>query len=599
MAKVALLIGVSEYEPGLDPLPGAIRDIKAMQQVLQHIEMGGFDEVKTLTNPNSLLIQETLEVLLASLTENDLILLFFSGHSVKDDTGTLHFATRDTGKTSTGELVKSSAVSASFIHDLMSNSSCKHQVIILDCCFSSAFAPGLTAKADTRVDIKAQLSRQGRALLTSFTSTQYSSSQRGSELSVYTRYLVEGIETGAADLDGDSWIAVNELHEYASRKVQEAAPAMKPEFYFLKEENKILLAKAQTNDPKLKYRKEAERRVSRGEISPSGRYILNSLAWGLGLTSEERANIEAEVLKPYQEYQEKLQRYRRVFMQALQRCYPLNAQAREELTCLQQFLGLRDEDVIPIEEESAPKLAANNSQSEDQANELTQSGLGNQAKWVPSTPSAILPGYISNQSVQLTNPPLPVNSSSGLAESQTSLPSASRFPNKFLLLLGIGGGLAALALTISIFTRSPNSPLAESENTELSSLNPSPLQSPTATNSNKNSSSTTAPSPNPTASPKREGCSAVVSGNLRSEPAPFRDNIVKSVFREQLPVTGKQTKGGWMEVKLPNNILAWVHREVVLDEEEIDSCLFGNGETIKLVPDIEPPEPSPSPEAEQ
>jgi uncharacterized caspase-like protein len=598
MAKVALLIGVSEYEPGLDPLPGAIRDIKAMQQVLQHREMGGFDEVKTLTNPNSLLMQETLEVLLASLTENDLILLFFSGHSVKDDSGTLHFATRDTGKTSTGELVKSNAVSASFIHDLMSNSSCKHQVIILECCFSSAFAPGITAKADTSVDIKAQLSRRGRALLTSFTSTQYSSSQRGSELSVYTRYLVEGIETGAADLDGDSWIAVNELHEYASRKVQEAAPAMKPEFYFLKEENKILLAKAQTNDPKLKYRKEAERRVSRGEISPSGRYILNSLAWGLGLTSEERANIEAEVLKPYQEYQEKLQRYRRVFMQALQRCYPLNAQAREELTCLQQFLGLRDEDVIPIEEESVPKLA-NNSQSEDKANELTQSRQGSQANWVPSTPSAISPVYIPNQSVQLTNPPFPVNSSSGLAESQTSPTSVSRFPNKFLLWLGIGGGLAALALVIGIFTRPPKSPLAKSENTELSSLNPSPMQSPTATNPSKKSSATTPPSPNPTASPKREGCSAVVSGNLRSEPAPFRDNIVKSVFREQLPVTGKQTKGGWMEVKLPNNTLAWVHREVVLDEEEIDSCLFGKGETIKLVPDIEPPEPSPSPEAEQ
>jgi uncharacterized caspase-like protein len=42
MAKVALLIGVSEYENGLNPLPGAVKDVEAMQRVLAHPEMGGF-----------------------------------------------------------------------------------------------------------------------------------------------------------------------------------------------------------------------------------------------------------------------------------------------------------------------------------------------------------------------------------------------------------------------------------------------------------------------------------------------------------------------------------------------------------------------------
>ena len=51
MAKVALLIGVSEYEPGLNPLPAAVKDIERLRQVLQDPEMGGFDEVKTLANP--------------------------------------------------------------------------------------------------------------------------------------------------------------------------------------------------------------------------------------------------------------------------------------------------------------------------------------------------------------------------------------------------------------------------------------------------------------------------------------------------------------------------------------------------------------------
>jgi hypothetical protein len=51
MAKVALLIGVSEYAFGLDPLPAALNDVAELKNILQHSEMGGFDEVKSLERP--------------------------------------------------------------------------------------------------------------------------------------------------------------------------------------------------------------------------------------------------------------------------------------------------------------------------------------------------------------------------------------------------------------------------------------------------------------------------------------------------------------------------------------------------------------------
>jgi hypothetical protein len=34
MAKISLLIGVSEYQPGLNPLPAAVKDLDAMKEVL-------------------------------------------------------------------------------------------------------------------------------------------------------------------------------------------------------------------------------------------------------------------------------------------------------------------------------------------------------------------------------------------------------------------------------------------------------------------------------------------------------------------------------------------------------------------------------------
>jgi len=591
MAKVALLIGVSEYEPGLDPLPGAVRDIKAMRQVLQHSEMGGFDEVKTLSNPNSLVMQEAIESLFAHRTETDLVLLFFSGHAVKDERDNLYFATRSTLKSPKGELVKPTAVGASFLHDIMSNSGCNHQVVILDCCFSAALAPGMTANARDRVDIKTQLGGQGRVLLTSFTSTQYSFSQNSSDLSVYTRYLVEGIQKGTADLDGDGWISVDELHNYANRKVQEAAPAVKPEFYSLVEEQKILLAKAQINDPGLEYRKEAERRLSHGNVSPVDRYVLNTLAWGLGLTTEERAAIEGEVLKPYQEYQEKLQRYARAFTKALQRCNPLSAQAREELTYLREFLGLRDEDVAPIEEQITLRPDSTFQFEADANNEPTQSASTSQMNGVSLTPSVVPTRYSQTPVVQPTNQ---TNSSSSPIDSGTSPPSVSTFPKKFFL-IGIGGGLAILALAIGISARVRMKPPAEPTNIAASPPAPSSMPSPTATSFEDESNSRVAPPPKTTASPKRKSCSVVVIGNVRSQPAPFRDNVIRSLSTEQVPVTGKQTEGGWIEVKLSKNSVAWVHRDVISNEKEMDSCLSENGVTIKTVDDIPLPEPSPSP----
>ncbi|MEM8545510.1 MAG: caspase family protein, partial [Cyanobacteria bacterium P01_H01_bin.119] len=48
MAKVALLIGVSEYGQGLTNLPGTQADLSAMEQVLKDPKIGAFDKVEKL-----------------------------------------------------------------------------------------------------------------------------------------------------------------------------------------------------------------------------------------------------------------------------------------------------------------------------------------------------------------------------------------------------------------------------------------------------------------------------------------------------------------------------------------------------------------------
>jgi hypothetical protein len=359
MAKVALLVGVSEYEPGLNPLPAAVKDLDAMQEVLLHPEIGGFaaSDIILLKNPNRQTMEESIEMLFANRQKDDLLLLFFSGHGIKDDTGRLYLGTSQTRKTPQGDLVRSSAVAANFVHENMSRSRSKRQVVILDSCFSGAFAEGLSAKDDGTIDIRTQLGGEGRAILTSSSSTQYSFEQAGEELSLYTRFLIEGMRTGAADTDGDEVISIDELHEYASRKVREVKPEMRPEIYAVREGFKIRLSNVPQGDPRQKYQKEVGRCGKRGELTIVSRSILDTWRVKLGLAVDEAKALEDEVLEPYRrEFQQKLQQYQQVVLNILQAGNAIDDGTRQELQNLQQVLELRNEDTIPIEARVAAYL---------------------------------------------------------------------------------------------------------------------------------------------------------------------------------------------------------------------------------------------------
>ena len=362
MTKVALLIGVSEYEPGLNPLPGAVHDVEAMRRVLSHPEMGGFnpDDITVLKNPQKQEIEDAVYNLFDSRQKDDLLLLYFSGHGIKDESGKLYLSTCATRKKN-GKLVKPSAVAASFLHESINDSRSQRQIVILDCCFSGAIAQGMTVKDDGMVNLKEALGGRGRAILTSSTSTQYSFEQQGGNLSVYTRYLVEGIENGAADQDGDGWISVDELHEYASSKAQQEAPAMTPKFYPVEEGHKIILAKAPLEDPKLKYRREfnAIARENNGDISYVNRLYLDELQNNLGLSTSDAQAVEMEVLEPLRKRQEKLHRYEQAVSAIAQRQYPISDSDRNGLKRLQAILNLRDRDIRDIEARVTSALVAN------------------------------------------------------------------------------------------------------------------------------------------------------------------------------------------------------------------------------------------------
>jgi hypothetical protein len=338
--KVALLVGVGEYESDLPTLSASPNDVAGMQRILRDPQLGGFDQVDTMINPGLVAMQRAIKKVFTNCNKDDLVFFFFSGHGITDEDGALYLATRITAK----DDFEATAVHARFIQDAMNKCYAKRQLVILDCCYSGAFAQGWRAKS-VGVDLKQLLGSEGRAVLTSSTA-------------LYTRYLIEGIETGAADKDGNGRVSIQELHDYAKTKVQEVKPKMKPEILLDREGFNIILSRTIINNPLLAYRREVERCASRGKISTVDYARLEFLQDKLGVPSEQATQVQHEILAPFQEYIKNLERYQGTLITLFTEEYPPTQDTQKELETLQDILGLRNEDIAPVNKKVVAQFEA-------------------------------------------------------------------------------------------------------------------------------------------------------------------------------------------------------------------------------------------------
>ncbi|HET9914155.1 MAG TPA: caspase family protein [Anaerolineales bacterium] len=240
--KFALIIGNTEYtDPGLAQLAAPGKDAEDFARVLKDQAMCAFDDVRVLSNPFSSSVIETIDEFFDQKKPDDLLVLYFSGHGVRDELGALYLAVRNTNRFR----LRSTAVKSDFIREAMDQSRSRRQVLILDCCNSGAFAQG--TKAATGVSIgtaSAFEAGYGRVILTASDSTQFAWEGNrvigDTDNSLFTHFLVKGLE-GEADLDGDGHITVDELYDYAYENVKLATPKQTPSKFSSKQQGEIIL----------------------------------------------------------------------------------------------------------------------------------------------------------------------------------------------------------------------------------------------------------------------------------------------------------------------------------------------------------------------
>lgn len=226
-----MIVANGEYDnAGLQRLGSPAADADALAGVLSDRAISDFD-VRVVRNETAHVVQAEVEDLCAEGRPDDVLLLHFSCHGLKDGTGQLFFAARNTRPDRLG----STAVPAHFVQQCIRQSRSRSIVLLLDCCYGGAFGEGVAVRASGDANVLDSFrGGRGRAVITASNSIEYAfegahlASDEPAQPSVFTAALVEGLRTGEADRDEDGWIALGELYEFLFDRVRERNPKQTP-----------------------------------------------------------------------------------------------------------------------------------------------------------------------------------------------------------------------------------------------------------------------------------------------------------------------------------------------------------------------------------
>lgn len=220
--RIALVIS-NRYQNGTIKDKELPCDISRLTASLLDPEIGNFDVVDSLYDAPLDELRDQIRTLFHFRKPYDFLLLYFSGQCFVEATGRHYLATVETHLSQLDE----TAIQASFITDWMDRSFSRRQIFIMDCIFLDIRAATKIppdSKGDVDLDTSNVFKGTRRVILSAGDASQKTTidnllSSDWNEESLFTRYLVKGLETGRADIDRDGQIEVRELFDYIKNQI--------------------------------------------------------------------------------------------------------------------------------------------------------------------------------------------------------------------------------------------------------------------------------------------------------------------------------------------------------------------------------------------
>lgn len=220
--RCALIINNNQYiDPVLNQLVKHSVDVDYLAELLRQPKIGQFDDVKVLNNQSTEVIRRHISRFYAERRDDDFLMLYYIGHVAVGGNGRLYL----TATNSEHNLLRGTSVPAAFIADEMDSSKAKNQVVIMDAHFSHAFSSEKGHIIGQTVNTGSTFTRNNpnRIIITATDSTQYSwnddTVEGRARPSQFTRHLIEGLESGSADIANDGVISINEIFAYVYDRV--------------------------------------------------------------------------------------------------------------------------------------------------------------------------------------------------------------------------------------------------------------------------------------------------------------------------------------------------------------------------------------------
>lgn len=236
--RYALLIANSEFQDDdLPQLAAPSTDVAELGAVLEHPDIAGF-KMTTLLNADITEVRKEIASLFRGKDRDDLVLLYYTGHGLRDEYGNLYLALPATRATDPTEI----SLEAAFVRLQMDRSGSHRQVLILDCCHSGAFMrPGAKAAAGQENLNKTDFDPQGHGRFVLAASAANESAFEQDGRSIFTRHLVDALRTGNAAPEKPE-ITIHDLHQYVSRCVAAEATPMKPRLWVDEQTDPVVIA---------------------------------------------------------------------------------------------------------------------------------------------------------------------------------------------------------------------------------------------------------------------------------------------------------------------------------------------------------------------
>jgi len=212
--KVAILVANDEFEKSsLPPLSFTKNDLDALKEALED-DSCGF-EVHPYYNANSLKIKTDLNKFCSTLTENDTMLFYYSGHGVSDGDN-LYLVTQDTNF----DVLEETSINTKDILERYLKKRAvflKRKILILDCCYSGmALLPSGTRGgiADRKIDNKiASLEKSyGTYILTASSATEKAAEREKDGHGIFTKALLDGLDQRVRET-----LTIVDLNSYVCR----------------------------------------------------------------------------------------------------------------------------------------------------------------------------------------------------------------------------------------------------------------------------------------------------------------------------------------------------------------------------------------------